>query len=734
MKRHLLVLITLSALLVGGCRTTARMEQPPIDDVLAQQATAGPLAVTEAQVITQNDAAFAEKLRLVEAAKHSLDLAYYIFGDDYTSSRLSQALIDAARRGVRVRLLIDYFSAYKDLDRFSWLEQQGGGNIAVRLYNRPTREIIKDAAYLTLSCADVGVKASACDEQKVAAVDGHFAADVLDGQDYSNRSFAGSSLFLSGLYGKNPKLMAYAITRGQAIDTEVLAAGSATADSAQAEQLKALGKLYFKARYMGGAEGLAAKLKLAFVRLTFAEQVNPVFDTVNSYLPLARQNNAQAQKDWDYLTAFLHHKFLLADRSAFMLGGRNVEDSYHMEPNRLADKYIFMDTDIRLKLENTSDALAESFDRLWQLRSVVASLDEIRQHAPNDVLMNFDVVQAAQDACAQGKNEACVDRYLDTYFAPLPARMKTVAADHRKHLRRYAKDYRRAKAPVPTTVDDGASIFYFENLPMADGHRGYGALHNNEAAASKHIQAIWRSALQNVCAAKAPAKRDVIFHNAYLFLPANLLQDVAAALDGTRPCKGVTLSVITNALATTDLNIVNLLAVWQLKALADHLQETGKKPDAATLRYYEYQPVAGTRLSLHSKVMVFDDEIFIGSANADVRSLMMDSNNGVYIRNAPVFTQAYKLRLQQLLGTPERIVDDTQRIGRDAGTLSIEMNQLIDQLLARYAGKDRLTDEQRAELKGQIQGTTQKVYQLSREIMRGNNKAADQFNALFKAI
>ncbi len=98
--------------------------------------------------------------------------------DDFSSSRLNQALIDAAARGVKVRLLVDYFSAYKDLDRFSWLEQQGQGRIAVRLYNRPTVEILKDAAFLTLSCADAGTASKPCDQQKIAKVDAHFDAAV----------------------------------------------------------------------------------------------------------------------------------------------------------------------------------------------------------------------------------------------------------------------------------------------------------------------------------------------------------------------------------------------------------------------------------------------------------------------------------------------------------------------------------------------------------------------------
>ncbi len=733
MKRPLLALSCLALSLLAGCAGTRLSRQPPLDEVLARQATVGPIAFDEGRVLTDNDAAFDAKLQLVEGARQSLDLAYYIFADDHTSSRLAQALIDAAGRGVRVRLLVDYLSAYRHLDRFSWLEQQGRGNLEVRLYNRPSLEIVKDAAFLTLSCADVAAPAGDCAEQKLAAVERHFAPDAPSRRGIADYSFAGSGVFLSGLYGKHPQLMAYAVTRGQAIDTEALAA-AAPADANRTEQLKKLGKLYFKARYIGGVDGLAARFQLAFVRLAFGEQVDPVFDAIQSHLPLLRQKNAAAQKDWDYLTEFLHHKFLLADGSRFMLGGRNVEDAYHMHPNRLADKYIFRDTDVGLRLPGNQPALATSFDRLWQLRSMVATLDEVRGHAPNDLLANFDVLQAAQEACNQGKDTACVDRLVEQRFVPLAARLQAAGERHRMQLSRHAAEYRPLVSAPPLTIDATAQIFYLENLPATGRGRSYGVRHGAEAATAKNIHAAWRAALQKVCAAGQPVGREVTFHNAYLFMPANLLQDVAAMLDGRRPCAGVTLSLLTNSLATTDLNIVNLLAVWQFKALADHLRETGPVPTAATWRYIEYQPVANQRLSLHSKVMVFDEDVFIGSANADVRSLMMDTNNGVFIRQAPGFVRSYKQGLQQLLAAPGVTADVTANLGRDAAELRVAMNALIDQLLARYAGPERLSDEQRSDLKLRMQTTTQKVYDLSREIIRGNTKAADEFNALFKAI
>lgn len=732
MKPSLIALVA-TLLLTTGCASQRPAVQAPTDEVLAARQSAGPLAVADARVLLNNDSAFFSKLELIRSAKQSLDLAYYIHADDYSSSVLTQALIDAARRGVKVRLLLDYFSAYRDFDRLAWMEKAGGGNLAVRLFNPPTAEIVRDAAFLTLGCADVGAQGKTCDQEKQAAIEQHFASVAGKGDAPADTSFAGSALFLSGLYGKHAPLMAYAVIHGQDIDRAALMTSASSADPAQGEKLKQLGKLYFKARYVGGVEGLSAKLKLALVRVAFAEQVNPVFDTLATYLPVSRQNNSQARRDWDYLTSFLHHKLLLADGRLVQLGGRNVEDSYHMEPGPLADKYIFMDTDIAMRLDDRDERLVASFDRLWQLPGMVASLAQVRQHAGNDFLMNFAVLEAAQKACKAGSDEACVDSYLARHWQGSEQRMAAVEKQHQQNMQRYLRDYRAAAQPEPMRLDAGAQVHYLENLPVVDGQRVHGAPHNREGQSGKAIHAVWRAAIQQTCSNAAAGPREIIVHNAYLFMPANLLHEISAALDGSRDCQGVTLSVLTNSLATTDLSVVNLLATWQLKALADHLRETPATGRGAQLRFHEYMPGTGERRSLHSKVMVFGDDIFIGSANADVRSLMLDSNNGVFIRQAPNFVASYKRWLNELLADPKRTVDLSASIGREQAALTAEMDKHIDQLLARYAS-ERLSREQEQRLREEIRAIVGRVYTLSREIMRGNRDAAEQFNALFKAI
>ena len=51
--------------------------------------------------------AFAARYRLAEIAEHTLDVQYYIWQDDMSGRLLFSALLAAAKRGVRVRLLLD---------------------------------------------------------------------------------------------------------------------------------------------------------------------------------------------------------------------------------------------------------------------------------------------------------------------------------------------------------------------------------------------------------------------------------------------------------------------------------------------------------------------------------------------------------------------------------------------------------------------------------------------------
>ncbi|HEY3180830.1 MAG TPA: phospholipase D family protein [Casimicrobiaceae bacterium] len=76
------------------------------------------------------------RTQLVRAAERTLDIQYYIFAEDDTGKLLQQSVLDAADRGVRIRLLIDdqnSFQRHEAPEIISALNDHA--NIELRLFN-----------------------------------------------------------------------------------------------------------------------------------------------------------------------------------------------------------------------------------------------------------------------------------------------------------------------------------------------------------------------------------------------------------------------------------------------------------------------------------------------------------------------------------------------------------------------------------------------------------------------
>ena len=65
-------------------------------------------------------------LEMIGNAQRTLDLCYYMFVDDNSGKRVRDALVDAARRGIAVRLIIDSFGSDVPGDYFDALKKAGG--------------------------------------------------------------------------------------------------------------------------------------------------------------------------------------------------------------------------------------------------------------------------------------------------------------------------------------------------------------------------------------------------------------------------------------------------------------------------------------------------------------------------------------------------------------------------------------------------------------------------------
>jgi phosphatidylserine/phosphatidylglycerophosphate/cardiolipin synthase-like enzyme len=183
--------------------------------------------------------------------------------------------------------------------------------------------------------------------------------------------------------------------------------------------------------------------------------------------------------------------------------------------------------------------------------------------------------------------------------------------------------------------------------------------------------------------------------------------------------------------------VVNLLAGHVLKAFAEHAQ-AHRDPRAARVRFFEYKKPAGPVLSLHSKVSVFGDDLMVGSANTDVRSYMMDSNNALFVRGAPKLRDAYLRHFSEVMADGARSRDLTDyfaSVSRDA--IKAEDQARFRELLAKYGAERYLTPQQRAAAEVLFLALLDKVYALTKASLAGGPDAeekAEEFNRLFKPI
>jgi putative cardiolipin synthase len=750
-------------------RSTGRLS----NETVLLHASTGRLDVAKGRLITGNDAAFQSKLDMIKSAKTSIDAMYYIYAEDFSSSVLTQALLDAALRGVQVRVLVDYQTNYNNLDLFSMMEKYGNtgrGTLEVRLFNRPSRSIVEDAVFLTLGCGEVQPKSGQkCGPAKNAEIEARFRDEQLGGRPAadvgaSNINIGNSGLFLSGLYAKDPDLMALAVLEGQSIDLESLKTSSQPSSAQEKQQLKKLGQIYLHSRIGTPFQKLRNKIQLAFIFTVDGKTVMPLHDALTGYFPIERRGHENAERDWEYLTDYLHHKLLLVDQRHVQLGGRNIEDSYHMLPNPLTKKYVFMDTDFRVDLNAEDPTLQRAFEAQWNFVPMVATVAEVRQHAPNDYAANHALLMQAEKEWCHEKQQAAQEACILTEFAeravPLGQRIEARYEEMNAHATRYWKDYPFARTvdESPTFhVDDGAFVAYVENLPFYGQPgappvtRSYGAVNGQEAQYGKRIHSLWLLGLVNACSlATAEKPQRVIFHSAYFSQPSNLLRMLAKMTNGDLDCRHVTLTVLTNSMATTDLSIVNLLAQQSIKAYQEFYASQRNVLTSPHVEYFEYQaatpenacvPHKGQptqHLSLHTKVSLFGDDMIVGSANGDIRSYMMDSNNGMMIRNAPTFMNDYRMYIDALLKDGSKTLNLTTSYAATSHDQLIQGDRkALECLIDKYGVRAHISAAEITSAEDRVVELMNEAYTLSQAILAGGKKGRDaeaRYNRIFKPI
>lgn len=755
------------SLFLTGCSdvTSPRLDDSAID----RQASVDLFRPEKARLILDNDKAFATKLGLVESAASSIDMIYYVYWDDYSSSVFSEAVLAAVARGVDVRLLVDYATNYPKLDLFSMLEDAaagGPGSLRIRFYNRPTRQIVKDAAFVTMGCPPAPAGAAEagkdCDERKTEAIERAFAGETIGGRpvtlNISNLNVGKSGLFLSGWYSGRHDVMALAVSEGQGLDFAELTGtgGESAASGEHLESLKKLAVTYWRSRSGPRFQQLTNKLKLSVAMLLYGGKIDKLKDSLSEYLPIRAGGEDRDWRDWEYLTDYLHQKLLLVDGEAVVLGGRNVGDSYHLTASSvhphplLGEHELFYDTDLYAELpENGGAPFREAFDRLWDFEAMVASLADVRRHAPNDFVANRAAFSEAEKECAEEPEDTRQD-CIDRAFAAKALSVEERLAAQRRQLAENAEHYRAHYSPEAPAliaapsfeIDAEARLAYLENvpfnkeLPAAERVRTYGSWGTEETQAGKYLTRLWRDGMAEACArATAENPRRVVFVNAYYLPPANVLRQAARMIDGDLDCRHVTVQVLTNSAATSNFKVINLVAHHGIKAFSEFYRkhDSGR---GAKFEFYEIRehPQA-EHFCLHSKVTVLGDDVIVGSANADVRSYMMDANNGMLIRGAPGFRDRYLAFVDSLIGDPERVEDVGARV-RSTSREAMKEEHLrgFRELVSAFGLDAKLNEEQQQAFEEVFLGVLDEVYSLTQGVLEGRDGAVDNYNRLFKVL
>jgi putative cardiolipin synthase len=139
--------IILSGLVLGTMMATAiANETPLLSDTIpypyydVQKASEG--KSNDLMILNSGIVALEKRLEIISNAKKSIEVEYFIYATDTSSKIFTQELIKAAKRGVKVRILIDKSASVFAFDEYyatalmdAGIDKDGNKNIEVRYYN-----------------------------------------------------------------------------------------------------------------------------------------------------------------------------------------------------------------------------------------------------------------------------------------------------------------------------------------------------------------------------------------------------------------------------------------------------------------------------------------------------------------------------------------------------------------------------------------------------------------------
>jgi cardiolipin synthase C len=665
------------------------------------------------EVLTQNEDALEAKLAIIDGAQpgDQLDISYYIFSDDESGALYATRVVEAAKRGVKVRLMLDYLTNFGRYHYFKAMQDAAGGpqRLAIKFYNKPNARILQDVRFLVTPCPAPGKAISQCTAERRAGAQ-------------TPEAEAKAKLFLTGLYAKSASAMQASLGPTLVQFQAEQASGPAMSDKDKANAMKGV-KLLFDAKIK---HDFGAMMMVFFA----GDKLKPLNTIWSALIPEA---GGEHSNDWEHITDFSHQKLTLKTSAngegEVVVGGRNVENSYHISelPPERADawkkKYIFMDVDLHARFANTAK-IKERFEKIWGFDEMVGTMGgDVESLTP----VNLTLPRIENGAPAPGTSEPVLQPYTYEDITRTAARFKEYATYEGGKIKVTfaSKAVQLAEAGqfprFDAREDPNAQYYYFDNVPNPKGKRVFGAemKFGKEKDNGKHIQELWNRAIADLCknGDGKGGKVEIVFHNAYLSLPGRLNYELFERTrqlgQGSRKfeCEtGVSkVKILTNSRESTDLSIVNVYnEAWMKPTMEADNRKGGTFIDYREYKTNEVTAKNPISRSLHAKVMIFGDDVWVGSANADGRSEFMDANNGIFIRNAPNLSKKYREWLSSTIEPDLVSTEDPRDLrGRPIGEIADDNARFLSGFITAKGQ----SEEMAAIISGRIKSDTTQINQ-----------------------
>lgn len=139
-----------------------------------------------AQIIENGEQSLILRLHMIRAARHSIDLQYFIFSGDASGRLLMHELLLAAKRGVKVRVLFDQLFSNQDI-AYLGTKVLAHNNLEVRLYNPTFHQARTDKAEFVTGAACCFFRFNQRMHNKIFQIDNSLT--LLGGRNIADRYF-----------------------------------------------------------------------------------------------------------------------------------------------------------------------------------------------------------------------------------------------------------------------------------------------------------------------------------------------------------------------------------------------------------------------------------------------------------------------------------------------------------------------------------------------------------------